>query len=185
LRKNNDYRAGLGQAAARAAIAADTKDYCFGIYLTLPLRLLNLMVPLLNAPSPNPKFADSLFTFIGGRFENTFGFFGLNCFDLLQVPPLEAAVTGNLNANNVIVSLAITPPNNGPDNPIYAATTGAALVAKPAAKAGLTTSTIIAIAVGGGIGVLVILGFILAFKAHRVRNFFGGIRDGISNKLRD
>jgi len=87
------------------------------------------------------------------------------------------------------VGVVVTPPNNGATNPIYAATTGAAVLnvqTTTAAKATTwTTGMIVGVAVGGGVGLLVIVGFIVAFRAHKVRNFFSGVRDGIATKMRD
>jgi len=183
LNKVNAYRQGCGQPAIVTLADADTGTFCFNLYITLPLRLLKLAGPLLNAPSPDINAADSLYTFLGQRFVATFGAVNLNCFDKLMIPATLPPITLTLNGA-MTVGLVITPPNNGPNNPVLAATTGAAVAAKPATT-GWSTTMIIAVAVGSGVGVLVIIGFIVAFRAHRVRNFCSGVRDGIATKMRD
>jgi len=129
MAKLNQLRAGLGQPNANTGRDADQVDYCFNIYLTAPLRLLNLMGALINYPSPDPNQADSLFTFLSLRFMNAFDM-GLGCFDKLALPRALPPVCVNTNNAGVVVGVTITPPNNGPGNPIYAATTGAHVVKK-------------------------------------------------------
>jgi len=191
LPKVNAWRQGTGQPTAATGKDADQVDYCFNMYLTFPLRLLKLMGSLINFPSPDPAAADSLYTFLGQRFVAAFGDQNLGCFDKLQIPRALPPVRLNINANGLVVGVIVTPPNNGPTNPIYAGTTGGvnalqnngATTAKKATT--WTTGMIVGVAVGGGVGLLVIVGFIVAFRAHKVRNFFSGVRDGIATKMRD
>jgi len=188
LKKVNAYRQAVGQPVAPTNKDANTVDFCFGLYLTFPLRLLKLTPFLVNGASPDPMTANNLFNFLGFRFVKAFGIDNLNCFDLLRIPaalpPIRVNVVGGVNLQTIV-----TPPNNGPNNPVYAATTGNAIIGAPAPKAktiaGLPTNTLIAIVVGCGIGFLTIVGFIIAFRAHRVRNFCSGVRDGIATKMRD
>jgi len=183
LTKTNAYRLGVGQPTAANIAAAPIVDFCFGLYLTFPIRMTRLTGALLNSPSPDPNAADSLYTFLGQRFLATFGANNLDCFDKLGIPTTQNPVRVTFNPNNgLAVGVIITPPNNGPNNPFYAATTMGTI---PAVTAPVTsTNTIIAIAVGCGVGALVIVGFIIAFRAHKVRNFCGGVRDGIATKMR-
>jgi hypothetical protein len=192
LAKVNAYRQGCGQVPAATGSDADQVNYCFNMYLTFPLRLLKLMGSLVNFPSPDPNAADSLYTFLGQRWVAAFGDQNLGCFDKLQIPRALPPIRLNVNANGLTVGVIVTPPNNGATNPIYAATTGGVNNLQNAPGTGTgktgttwTTSLIVGVAVGGGVGLLVIVGFIVAFRAHKVRNFFGGVRDGIATKMRD
>jgi hypothetical protein len=192
LAKVNAYRQGCGQVPAATGADADQVNYCFNMYLTFPLRLLKLMGSLVNFPSPDPNAADSLYTFLGQRWVAAFGDQNMGCFDKLQIPRALPPIRLNVNANGLTVGVIVTPPNNGAANPIYAATTGGVNYLQNAAGTGTgktgttwTTSLIVGVAVGGGVGLLVIVGFIVAFRAHKVRNFFGGVRDGIATKMRD
>jgi hypothetical protein len=192
LSKVNAYRQGVGQPTAASGADADQVNYCFNIYTTQPLRLLKLMGSLINYPSLDAAMADSLYTFLGTRFVASFSAQNLDCFDLLQIPLALPPIQLTLNGNGQTVGITITPPNNGAANPIYQMTTGAIQNVQAAAgtttgKTGTTwtTSLIVGVAVGGGVGLLVIIGFIVAFRAHKVRNFFSGVRDGIATKMRD
>jgi len=191
LAKVNAWRQGTGQTPAATGKDADQVDYCFNYYLTFPLRLLKLMGSLVNFPSPDPAAADSLYTFLGQRFVAAFGDQNMGCFDKLQIPRALPPLRLNVNAGGLVVGVIVTPPNNGATNPIYAGTTGVNPLQNKvntpvAAKATTwTTTMIVGVAVGGGVGLLVIVGFIVAFRAHKVRNFFSGVRDGIATKMRD
>jgi hypothetical protein len=190
LLKVNAWRTGTGQTPANTAADADQVNYCFNMYLNFPLRLLKLMGSLVNFPSPDANAADSLYTFLAQRFVAAFGDQNLGCFDKLQIPRTLPPIRLTLNGNGMVVGAIVTPPNNGATNPIYAATTGAAAIQNngkggAAAKGGWSTAMIVGVVVGAGVGVLVIIGFIVAFRAHRVRNFFSGVRDGIATKMRN
>jgi hypothetical protein len=191
LQKVNAWRQGTGQTVANTAADADQVNYCFNMYLNFPIRLLKLMGSLVNFPSPDAAAADSLYTFLAQRFVAAFGDQNMGCFDKLQIPRTLPPVIVKVNAAGMVVGAIITPPNNGPTNPIYAATTAAAAVqnnnnnkAGTTAK-GWSTGMIVGVVVGAGVGVLVIIGFIVAFRAHKVRNFFSGVRDGIATKMRN
>jgi len=191
IQKVNAWREGTGQPTANTAADADQVNYCFNMYLQFPIRFVKLMGSLVNFPSPDPAAADSLYTFLAQRFVAAFGDQNLGCFDKLQIPRTLPPIRLTLNGNGLVVGAIVTPPNNGPSNPFYAATTGASGVINTGktptttAKGGWTTGMIVGVAVGAGVGVLVIIGFIVAFRAHKVRNFFSGVRDGIATKMRD
>jgi len=183
LGKTNAYRAGVGQPKAITALDADSTNFCFFYYTVQPLRLLRNMGAFVNFPSPDPAAANNLFNFLAQRYFNGFGPNGLDCANKLQIPA-PGPITVTLDANGVAIAALIIPPNNGVPN---AAATNPLVRndAQPVQALAWSTTQIVAVAVGGFVGLLTIVGFVVAFRAHRVRNFCSGIRDGIATKLRD
>jgi hypothetical protein len=184
LPKTNQYRVGVGQPRALAPRDADGTNFCFFFYTIQPLRLLRNMGTMVNFPSPDPGAGNNLFTFLCQRYANSFGPNGLDCSNRLQIPA-PGPITVTFDADGVAIAALIIPPNNGigGGNPI-AYTVPLLRNAAPAQAGGWSTAQIIAVAVGGFVGLLTIIGFIVAFRAHRVRNFFAGVRDGVATKMR-
>jgi len=145
LAKVNAWRLGTGQPTAATGADADQVNYCFNMYLTFPIRFLKNIGSLINYPSPDAAAADSLYTFLGQRFVAAFGDQNLGCFDKLQIPRTLPPLRVTLNAAGTAVGIIVTPPNNGPSNPIYAATTGVLEVEAGAASSGIAVMLILAL----------------------------------------
>jgi hypothetical protein len=151
LLKVNAYRAGVNQPQAITNNDADSFTFCFNFYHTQPQRLLNNEKAFTNFGSPDINMADSLFAFLAARFNASFGANGLNCQNLLNVPP---PILLTMNGNGVIVGATINPP----------------------APLGTTTTTtnnnalIIGVVVGGVGGLILIVAVVLTVRFFVRRN---------------
>src|SRR5438876_519498 len=124
-RKTNLYRRGVNQApvnANNAAINGSGTTYCTN-YVAGLKRIQGDMNFTINATSPAPAAANSLFTFLTMRFNQAFTL--LNCQNLINMPN-PVALT--LDGNGVVTAATITLPG--------AAATGAGA----GAGAGTTTT---------------------------------------------
>jgi hypothetical protein len=77
LQKTNAYRAGVNQPAARNNLDADTGRYCRQILRIAPARMLLNETALIDAASPDPDAANSLYTFLAQRLVASYQL--LNC----------------------------------------------------------------------------------------------------------
>jgi hypothetical protein len=94
LRKTNLYRAGTDQIAAANDAAASGTTYCQNFFTT-GLARLKLDMPLtIVATSPLPASANSLFTFLAMRYNQSYT--NLNCQNLInQANPVTLQLDGN------------------------------------------------------------------------------------------
>lgn len=94
LAKTNLYRAGVDQPSAANANDASGKTYCQNFLDTgLPRVKLDQQFTV-NGPSPVPAAANSLFTFLAMRANQSYT--NLNCQNLLNIPnPIKLTTNGN------------------------------------------------------------------------------------------
>ncbi len=112
LTKVNAYRRGVDQDAAQTLNAdpnvnnANTTLYCQNI-INLGVPRINLDKTMtMNAASPMPDVANSLFTFLATRLQATLGAGGLNCVGLLKI---QNPVTLTADGNGVTTAAVIAP----------------------------------------------------------------------------
>jgi hypothetical protein len=114
LNKINAYRIGVDQTPAQNLAAASTTTYCGNLMNVSPTRIQGDMQLTMNRPSPDAAVATNLFTFLGQRFNATFGANGLNCVGLLNKPnPATVTVDGNGVATAVTFAGAAGGNGNG------------------------------------------------------------------------
>lgn len=118
-RKTNLYRAGTDQPAGNNTSASGT-TYCQNFFTT-GLARLKLDMPLtINATSPVPAAANSLFTFLAMRYNQSFT--NLNCTNLInQANP----VTLQLDGNGVVIGATFAGATTGTGTGTGTGTTGA------------------------------------------------------------
>ncbi len=94
LAKTNLYRVGVGQPSAANANDASGKTYCQNFLNTGIPRIQKDMPFTVNATSPVPAAANSLFTFLAMRANQSYT--NLNCQNLLNLPnPITLTTDGN------------------------------------------------------------------------------------------
>ncbi len=131
LAKVNAYRRGVDQTPANTLNDASTTTYCTNL-LNIALPRLNLDKTMtMNAASPMPAVANSLFTFLATRLQATLGAGGLNCVGLLNV---QNPVTLTADGNGVTTA-AVIAPAAAPVAPAAPAATPTAAAAAPTATA--------------------------------------------------
>jgi hypothetical protein len=111
LEKTNLYRAGVNQPQINSLNEASTKTYCTNL-LEIGIPRLKLDAPITRQqPTPDAGAANTLFTFLAQRFNNTWGADGLNCQKLLdQRSPIKVKTNGD------DVAIAASFGNNNDDN---------------------------------------------------------------------
>lgn len=98
--KTNLYRAGVDQPLIRSQRQASGAAYCQSMLkMTIPRMTLDQTAEL-NAASPDPGAADSLYTFLGQRLQGSYD--NLGCQALLNQPN---PVTTQADANGVVTSV--------------------------------------------------------------------------------
>src|SRR5579884_1401828 len=141
LQKTNLYRRGADQQQAFSQNQASGANYCRNMIQAGMARLQKDQALFTNTASPMPAVANSLFTFLANRLQQSF--VNLNCQQLLNMPnPITVQTDGNgvvisatLNAGNTNngggkATPTTTPTNNGGGNatptttPAATATTG-------------------------------------------------------------
>ena len=106
LRKTNLYRVGVDQTAANNAQAANGTTYCTNMIQAGVARLQKDQQLFTNTASPLPAVANSLFTFLANRLQQSF--VNLNCQALTnQANP----ITVQMDGNGVAISATITTAN--------------------------------------------------------------------------
>jgi hypothetical protein len=104
LQKLNAYRVNVNQAPAASLNDADTTTYCQDLLKTGLPRVAADQATLAKGPSPMADAATNLFTFLGMRFNATFGADNLNCTGLLGV---QNPVTLTVDGNNAVTAATI------------------------------------------------------------------------------
>jgi len=132
LTKTNLYRAGVDQTQAQTTNDASGTTYCQN-FLNTGIPRIQLDQPLtINAASPAPTAANSLFTFLAMRANQSYT--NLNCQNLLNKPN---PVTLTTDANGVVTSATImgmtsptggTTPNCNVDGTLVAGCVGNATI---------------------------------------------------------
>ena len=111
LNKVNAYRAGVDQPEIDNAGQGSTKTYCTNLMNVGPQRIL-FDAPLTKLRgSPDTGAANTLFTFLAQRFNNTWGPNGLNCQALLNV---NSPIVITTDANGVATDATINGTNGAP-----------------------------------------------------------------------
>jgi hypothetical protein len=105
LAKTNLYRLGTDQTPAQNMQQASTTTYCQNLVNTGLPRIAMDRTITMNATSPDPAMANSLFTFLAMRFMQTY--INLNCQNLLNKPN---PVTVQTDGNGVVIAATITLP---------------------------------------------------------------------------
>jgi hypothetical protein len=109
LLKMNLYRSGVNQPPVANLNSANTTTYCRNM-VNPGLARIQLNAQTFRAhPSPDPAAANSLFTFLAVRFNDSYGEDGLNCAGLLKQP---SPIKLTNNANGVAIDAKITLPNS-------------------------------------------------------------------------
>ena len=85
LDKTNLYRLSVNQPNGTLQ-STDTATFCLNYGTIAPSRIILDKAMTVNAPSPDPALANSLFTFLCQRFAGSFGPGGLNCVGYLNIP---------------------------------------------------------------------------------------------------
>lgn len=110
LQKLNDYRRSVDQTAVDNLGAASTKAYCTNLANIAPERML-FDAPLTKAAaSPDTGAANSLFTFLAQRFNNSWGADNLNCQGLLN---MNSPIVVTTDANGVATDATIQGMSSG------------------------------------------------------------------------
>ena len=104
LTKTDLYRLGVDQTPANSNRGASGTTYCQNLLHTGMPRLVKDQPLTINATSPDPAAANSLFTFLAQRFQAAYNL--LNCTQLLNTPN---PVTTQKDANGVVISATFAP----------------------------------------------------------------------------
>jgi hypothetical protein len=135
LAKTNLYRAGVDQPNAASNQDASGTTYCSN-FMSVGLPRLSLDEPMtVQAPSPLPAVANSLFTFLAQRFNAAYTILG--CQNLINKPNPVAVTT---DANGVAISATINPTSNPTTAPTAVSKTPTAATT-PTAAATPTAAT--------------------------------------------
>jgi hypothetical protein len=114
LNKLNAYRVNVDMAPAASLNDASTTAYCQNLLKTGLPRIAADQATLQNGKSPAADAATNLFTFLGMRFNASFGADNLNCTGLLGVQnPVALTVDGNNVVTAVTINLNPPPANAG------------------------------------------------------------------------
>ncbi len=127
LQKTNLYRRGVDQRQAFSQNQASGTNYCRNMLQAGMARLQKDQTLFTNTASPMPAVANSLFTFLANRLQQSFT--NLNCQQLLNMPD---PITVQTDGNGVVISATLNAGNgnNGGGNatptttPVATATTG-------------------------------------------------------------
>ncbi len=113
VNKTNLYRVGVNQPQINSLNEASTKTYCQNL-LDIAVPRIKLDAPLTRQqPTPDAAAANTLFTFLAQRFNNTWGADGLNCQKLLdQRSPIKVKT----NDDGVAVAASFGNNNDDEDN---------------------------------------------------------------------
>jgi hypothetical protein len=130
------YRKGVDQNPG-GILPTDPTTYCQNLVNTGLPRIQGDMNITINATSPDPAAANSLFTFLANRFMQAFGL--LNCTNLLNQPN---PITVQTNANGVVTAATITLPGTATGGVTQAATGTAKITLDTNAGTATVASTI-------------------------------------------
>jgi hypothetical protein len=113
LEKTNLYRVGVNQPQINSLNEASTKTYCTNL-LEVGAPRLKLDAPITRQqPTPDAAAANTLFTFLAQRFNNSWGADGLNCQKLLdQRSPIKVKTNGD----DVAIAASFGNNNDDEDN---------------------------------------------------------------------
>jgi hypothetical protein len=138
--KTNLYRKGSDQTPINAADTGSGTTYCQNFVGTAGLtRIKNDMPLTLLGTSPAPAMANSLFTFLAMRFNQSYT--NLGCQGLLNNAPNPVALT--LDGNGVVIAATITLPGTTTTTTTTQTATGtAAIVLNPDAGNATLTMTV-------------------------------------------
>jgi hypothetical protein len=129
------YRQGVDQNPG-GILPNNGTVYCQNLVNTGLPRIKGDMTLTINATSPDPAAANSLFTFLANRFMQAYGL--LNCPNLINIPN---PVTVQMDGNGVVIAATITLPGTATGGITQAATGNATITLnKNAGSANLTAN---------------------------------------------
>ncbi|HZR43192.1 MAG TPA: hypothetical protein VFB12_23950 [Ktedonobacteraceae bacterium] len=116
------YRKGVDQNPG-GILPTDGTTYCQNFVNTGLPRIKGDMTITVNATSPDPAAANSLFTFLANRFMQAYGL--LNCPNLLNQPN---PITVQTDGNGVVIAATITLPGTGNPGGVVQSAIGTATI---------------------------------------------------------